>query len=387
MKRNFQKMDKLLLVLMIGFCILGLVMVFSSSSVSALLRYKVSSDYFFKKQLTAMIVGFVVGLIVLGVNTKYYKLFGYLGIILSFIALVYVLYKGIVVHNAKSWLDLGLFKIQPIEYVKTIYIIFMAVYYNFLVQRNVKLLAPYFLPLGVAIVLAVLISLQPDLGGAAIILGISFFTFLSVPVVSSNIRKIIRILVVGAIIAVFSFFAFGQNILTSERLSRFNFQNPCSRYRDKDGSGYQVCNGFIAISNGGLLGLGLGRSTQKYLYLPDSHTDFIFPIVCEELGSLVGALVIIFYGLLLFRMYRIAKQADNLRTSILAYGAFWYFAMHILVNLLGVLALMPLTGVPLTFLSYGGSHIINAIVIIFILERVTIENKDDKLNRAIKSFK
>jgi cell division protein FtsW (lipid II flippase) len=119
------------------------------------------------------------------------------------------------------------------------------------------------------------------------------------------------------------------------------------------------------------------------MYLPESHTDFIFPIVCEELGAVFGALIIVGYGVILLRIYRIAKSADNLRTSIIAYGAFWYFALHIIINLLGILALIPLTGVPLPFLSYGGSYTLNAIVLIFVVERVAIENKKNKLTREI----
>ena len=141
------------------------------------------------------------------------------------------------------------------------------------------------------------------------------------------------------------------------------------------------------ISNGGLSGVGLGQSTQKYMYLPESHTDFIFPIICEELGAVIGALVIIGYGFMLLRIYRIAKCADNLRTSLIAYGAFWYFALHILVNLLGVLALIPLTGVPLPFLSYGGSYTLNAILMIFCVERVAIENKKNRFNREMSKIK
>ena len=93
--------------------------------------------------------------------------------------------------------------------------------------------------------------------------------------------------------------------------------------------------------------------------------------------------IILGYGFILLRIYKIAKEADNLRTSIIAYGAFWYFALHVLVNILGVLALIPLTGVPLPFLSYGGSYTLNAILVIFIVERVAIENKKNKFNREM----
>ena len=127
-----------------------------------------------------------------------------------------------------------------------------------------------------------------------------------------------------------------------------------------------MCNGFIAIKNGGLFGLGFGNSTQKYLYLPEAHTDFIFPIICEELGSIVGAIIINGYGIMLWRILFIAKHANNVRNSIIAYGTFIYLALHILVNLLGVLALIPLTGVPLPLLSYGGSFTLNALILLFL---------------------
>ena len=385
-KRNFKNMDKLLLLLVVGFCILGLLMVYSSSSASAILRYQVSPDYFFKKQLWSVLIGFIVGFIIVKIPTSYYKIVGYVGIIASVVVLSLVLIYGKVAHNAQSWFEIGFFKVQPIEFVKTALIIFMAIYYSALSKKQTQNFGLYFVPFAISVVLAVLLYKQPDIGGAAIVLGICFLTFISVPTINQNMHKSYKFIGIGILIAAVLIIGSGNKILTNERMSRLNFLNPCSRYRDKDGSGYQVCNGLIAISNGGLFGKGLGKSTQKYLYLPDSHTDFIFPIICEELGAVVGSLVIIGYFVFLLRIYKIAKRADNLRNSLLAYGAFWYFALHIVINLLGVLALMPLTGIPLAFLSYGGSYTLNAIIIAFIIERVNIENKEDALTRSIKSY-
>jgi len=164
-------------------------------------------------------------------------------------------------------------------------------------------------------------------------------------------------------------------------LQRFQFANPCTRYTEN--TGYQVCNGFIAIHNGGLFGVGLGNSSQKYLYLPESHTDFIFPIIIEEWGAIVGVLLILGYMIMLYRILKIAREAENLRLSILAYGVFLYLLFHILVNLLGVLALIPLTGVPLPLLSYGGSFTLNVVIMLFVVERVNIENKTIKTKREM----
>ena len=374
-------MDKFLLVLIIIYSVLGLIMILSASSVSTVLRYHVSSYHFFIRQLAALIVAYLIGFFILFIPTKRYGFLSYLAVFGVIGLLGLVLVYGKITNNAQSWFKIGPFTLQPSEFAKTVIIIFMAVFYNILTERRNKNLSLYFIPITVAAVMAFLIAKQPDLGSAAIFTLIAGFIFITVPLIHHNFNKIIKIFVVLGIILGGILVYKSDSLLTDERLSRFNFKNPCSRYRED--SGYQVCNGLIAISNGGLWGTGLGKSTQKYMYLPESHTDFIFPIVCEELGAVFGALIIIGYGVILLRIYRIAKSADNLRTSIIAYGAFWYFALHIIINLLGILALIPLTGVPLPFLSYGGSYTLNAIVLIFVVERVAIENKKNKLTREI----
>ena len=128
--------------------------------------------------------------------------------------------------------------------------------------------------------------------------------------------------------------------------------------------------------------VGLGDSTQKYLYLPEAHTDFIFPIICEELGAIVGILVILLYAALLYRLLKISKEATNLKNSILAYGTFLLILCHVLVNLLGVLGLIPLP-----FLSYGGSFNVNVILMLFVVERVAIENKEAAISRKMKELR
>ena len=153
-----------------------------------------------------------------------------------------------------------------------------------------------------------------------------------------------------------------------------------------DDTGYQVCNGFIAIHNGGLFGAGLGNSTQKYLYLPEAHTDFIFPIIVEELGLLAGIAIILGYFYILYRILKLAKRADYMRSQIICYGTFIYILLHLLVNFLGILALVPLTGVPLPFLSYGGSFNFNVIVMMFVLQRISIETYDNDQDRVIANL-
>ncbi|MGN1379159.1 MAG: FtsW/RodA/SpoVE family cell cycle protein [Bacilli bacterium] len=384
MNKDIKKIDKLLLFLVTVLCILGLVMIYSASSASTILRYHVSSNHFFIRQLLVLVLSYAIGIFILFFPTKRYKFLSYAYSFLVMILLIAVLVKGKIAGNAQSWFDLGPFNLQPSELAKSALIIFMAVYYNNLSKRNTKNLTLYFLPLFLAVTYTVLTLMQPDWGSGAIILAIAFLTFLSVPMIKKNILKILKILAIGVVIIVVVLLYKGGNILSSNKLSRLNFKNPCERYQEQ--SGYQVCNALIAISNGGLFGVGLGQSSQKYLYLPESHTDMIFPIICEELGAIVGTLIIIVYGIILFKLFKIAKASDNLRTSILAYGTFWYFALHIFINIFGLLALIPLTGVPLPFLSYGGSYTLNAVLMIFVVERVAIENQKNKLNRQLMSI-
>lgn len=385
MRKLFSKMDIPLFIMVVLYVALGLVMIYSASNITAVVRYGYQPYHFFIRQAIFVLVSFFIGfLIVLRFPTRNYGALAWSLVFLLIGSLALLFVKGKIAGGAISWFDLKYFKVQPSEFAKSILVIFMAIYYNKLHYKKVKNIYAYFVPLGFAAIIIGLVFMQPDLGSAAIIAGIVFLTFISIPVVQNNIMKFIKIIAIGCILAMVAFLYSGNDFLSSIQKGRLNFRNPCSRYTET--TGYQVCNGFIAINNGGLFGVGLGNSTQKYLYLPESHTDFIFPIIVEELGLVTGIIIILGYAYILSRILKIAKTSENLRCSILAYGTFWYFTLHILVNLLGVLALIPLTGVPLPFLSYGGSFTVNAIIMIFVVERVNIENKINKTKREIKAL-
>lgn len=385
MRKLFSKMDIPLFIMVVLYVALGLVMIYSASNITAVVRYGYQPYHFFIRQAIFVLVSFFIGfLIVLRFPTRNYGALAWPLVFLLIGSLALLFVKGKIAGGAISWFDLKYFKVQPSEFAKSILVIFMAIYYNKLHYKKVKNIYAYFVPLGFAAIIIGLVFMQPDLGSAAIIAGIVFLTFISIPVVQNNIMKFIKIIAIGCILAMVAFLYSGNDFLSSIQKGRLNFRNPCSRYTET--TGYQVCNGFIAINNGGLFGVGLGNSTQKYLYLPESHTDFIFPIIVEELGLVTGIIIILGYAYILSRILKIAKTSENLRCSIIAYGTFWYFTLHILVNLLGVLALIPLTGVPLPFLSYGGSFTVNAIIMIFVVERVNIENKINKTKREIKAL-
>ena len=232
-------------------------------------------------------------------------------------------------------------------------------------------------PILFSIIIVSLIAIEPDLGTAGIIIIITLMIFYAVPMDKKNRNIFNKIFVGGIAIVVMLLLTAGSKFLKSYQLERFNFLDPCERYTDD--SGYQLCNSLIAFNNGGLTGKGLGNSTQKYLYLPESYTDFIYAIIVEEWGLIVGITILIIYIILLFRILKVARKASNLRNSLIAYGVFCYILIHIAVNLLGITGCMPLTGVPLPFLSYGGSYTICLMTAIGLVERVSIEtNKEIK---------
>lgn len=373
-KNSLKNVDIPLFIITVLLIVFGLLMVFSSSSVTSVLSYKKTPYYFFEKQFITVIIAFLMSLVVINFPTKNYSVISKLGIVLIVITLISLKTYGTVTNNARSWFKLLGFSIQPSEFAKTFIILYLACRYSTI--KKFKNISDVFLPMIPCIIVFFLVALEPDLGTACLIAIICMFIFFALPLSKDKNMKILRIVTVIAAIGGILFLNFNSDILTSTQASRFNFKDPCSRYLEE--SGYQVCNGYIAIHNGGLFGVGLGASTQKYLYLPAAHTDFIFAIITEELGLIGGGCVLIAYIFLLFRILVIARNATNLRNSIIAFGTFAYILSHITINLGGLLAIIPLTGVPLPFLSYGGSFMINLMILVSLTQRVAIETKRKK---------
>ena len=384
MSHNIRKCDKLLLVLTLLFTLLGLVMIYSASSIVAVMRYNQSTNYYFFRQLFFSGVGLFIGFfIVLNVPIKKYRyMMMPLFIILSAL-LIFLLIQGEVKNGAKSWLGIGSFGIQPTEFVKAYIIIFFGYFYGEKIRRF-KNKRAIFIPIIVSIFFFALIAMQPDLGGALILLLVVAMIFYSIPFPKNKMIKYLKICGVVGLCLVFSVLLFSDKFLTEAQAKRFKFKDPCSRYVED--TGYQVCNSLISVSNGGLFGLGLGNSTQKYLYLPEAHTDFIFAIVLEELGALGGIVILLGYLLLLFRILKVAKTAEFLNGSIIAYGTFALLLFHIIINLMGILGMIPLTGVPLPFLSYGGSFNLVILLLLFAVQRVKIESYNIKRKREIQQM-
>ncbi len=370
---NLRKMDKILLITSVILFVIGLIMIFSSSNVASYMKFDRAPYAFFLRQLIFLTFSGFLAFFIIKFPTKAYSYISWFAIIVVIILLIIVLIYGTLVNQARSWIEvINGVTIQPSEFAKIVTIVWFAS--NYAIGKNETKFKTFMLLLGIAGLIAVLIMLQPDLGTTCIYLAIVFFMFTALPITKKVKRNVfLSVLGIGIIILVL-LMNNGVQVFFDRQLERFDYFNPCSEEKILD-SGSQVCNGYIAINNGGLLGKGLGNSTQKYLYLPEAYTDFIFAIVIEELGLVGGIVILILFFIVLWRIFIIGKMAKNDACKLMCYGIFWYILLHIVINLGGIMGLIPLTGVPLPFLSYGGSFTMCLVVALTIVERISIESK------------
>ena len=371
MGKVFKHIDKPLLITTIILFIIGLIMVFSASNVTAYMTKYVSPYHYFINQGIFLVLGLFLFLIMVRFNTKFY---GYIswGLMFIFIALLAVLLVvGKAQNQAVSWFDLGYFSLQPSEFIKIIAIFFLAGFYE---ERKNRLDSPrvVLFSLGLCGIPAALIMIQPDLGTTIIYSLIVAAVFYAQPFSTLTKFKTTSYIIGGVVIVLLTAMFLGKNILLERQQSRIdNMSRPCDRLLT---DGNQVCNGYIAINNGGLFGKGLGNSTQKYLYLPEPYTDFIFTIMIEEMGSLFGIAIILMYIFVLYRILAIGRKSYTNRGTTICYGVAVYIFLHIAINLMGIMGLMPMTGVPLPFMSYGGSFTICLIAALTAVQRVSVES-------------
>ena len=380
MKKIFKYIDKPLLVVTVVLFIFGLIMVFSASNVTAYMSHAVSPYNYFMKQSIFLITGLVLFFIMIGFKTKTYGSFSWGLMLIGIASLVVLLAIGTAKNRAISWFDLGFVSIQPSEFIKVITIVFLAHYYD-INKKNLKSWGVSLFPMGICAIIAGLIFIQPDLGTTIIYAVLVGVIFLAVPI-SKEIKfktlfAAVGFVAVGAIVLLGS----GKGFLLERQMDRFDFSNPCDKILN---TGNQVCNCYIAINNGGLTGVGLGNSTQKYLYLPEPYTDFIFAIIVEELGVVTGVGLILLYIFVLFRILLIGRKCTNNRGAVICYGVAIYIFLHISINLMGIMGIMPMTGVPLPFMSYGGSFTVCLIAALTMVQRVCYENNEelDKKRKA-----
>ena len=374
MGKKFKYLDKPLLIVTVLLFIIGLIMVFSASNVTAYMSHAVNPYYYFIRQAVFLIIGVIIFFVMIVFNTNVYGKVSHLLLIINIVALVALLIYGSAKNDAISWFELGFgaFKItiQPSEFIKVISIVYLAEYYD---ANKAKLNSwiKCLFPLGICVGIAALIFFQPDLGTMIIYSAVVAIIFMAIPMSKEIKYKTIFAGIAIVVLGVISMVSIGKTFLRDRQMERFDIANPCDKILE---NGNQVCNCYIAMNNGGLMGVGLGNSTQKYLYLPEPYTDFIFAIIVEELGVITGVIILIAYFIVLYRILLIGRKSPSNKGAILCYGIAFYIFLHIAVNLLGIMGLIPMTGVPLPFMSYGGSYTICLVAALTIVQRVSIEN-------------
>ena len=372
--------DKPLFFVSMALFIFGLLNIVTASSRAAVVNYDVSIYYYFYRQLIFIIAGLIASIVIIKTDTKYYKIIIYMIFIIAIILNIWALsFREI--GGSTNWIDLKIIKIQPSELSKPIIIIMLAVlfekYYKKLRTVNINHYDIIGRILLIALIIPSIIILQKDLGTLLITLFIIAIMFFASPILKTDKVKT-TILMIGLLIAGLLVIYMVQGyILNDARKSRFtSFLDPCGNYEK---GGYQVCNSYIAINDGGLFGLGIGKSKQKYSYIPEPHTDSAFAIIAEEYGIYRTIFIFIGYIIILQRILKISANSVTLRGRYICLGIASYIFAHIFINLGGMFGVIPLTGVPLPFLSYGGSFVLSLIASLAVVQRINIENKNQKI--------
>ena len=328
--------------------LIGLVMVLSASSVSSFAEYG-SSFLFFKRQLFYAVLGAMAAFVVARVRYQVWQKLSVLLVLAVVILLVLVLHPslGVVAGGAARWLSVGPLSLQPSELAKLAVVAVTAS----ILARHLDHIHDSFrwaLPLVVIVgTVTALILLQPDLG-TAVVIGGSVFILVFV----AGVR--LWMLGVAAIASglMATALVLGEGYRRTRLLSFFH------PWADPKNTGYQIVQSLIALGSGQLVGVGLGASRQKWMYVPNAHTDFIFSILGEELGLLGELLVLTLFGAFLYSGIRIALRARDSFGRLLAAGITGWLGLQALINLGAVTGVLPITGVPLPFLSFGGSALV-----------------------------
>lgn len=376
----YNDMDKPLLFITLFLFTFGLFNIVTASSSEAVLRYEQSLFYYFFRQLGMILAGLFMSTFIIRKDTKRYGFFAFISFIGITFCVLYLFLYGTFHKGAQNWLTIGPITFQPSEFVKPIIIVCLSLIFdktkNKLRNKKLKHYDIIGVILFVGLFNSVVIFLEKDLGTMLILMFIFMTLFLSSPILKKEKTKTIIFLIIVGICGLLVIKNQKGYILSEEQMARFNFINPCKNYLD---GGYQICNAYIAINNGGLFGLGIGKSQQKYSYIPEPHTDMVFAIIAEEQGLIRSSLILIAYAIILYRILNLSSKVESLRGKYITLGVASYIFAHIIINLGGLFGLLPLTGVPLPFLSYGGSFTLALIISLALVQRVHIEYKREKI--------
>lgn len=363
LKNENKAPDIILLLVTLILVTVGTAMIYSSSSIIALEKYK-DGQYFLKKQIFFVLVGLVAMVVMSKIPYDSLKKVAYPGVGVSLILLILLLipHVGLKRGGATRWLNLGFFSFQVTELVKIAMVIFLA----HLLTRKVHLLKNFtrgvLVPLSITGLVILLILLEPDFGTAVIIVAIML---LMMCLAGTQIKHLL--ILAAAFIPVGAFLIWHKGY----RLARLTaFLDP---WKDADNTGFQIIQSLLSFGSGGTFGVGIGDGMQKLFYLPEPHTDFILSIIAEESGFVGVAIVIVMFMLFVLRGFMISLKAPDLFGTLLAAGLTMVIALESFINIAGVMGIIPLKGLALPFLSYGGTSFVMSMVAVGILLNISTQ--------------
>ncbi|HHT35719.1 MAG TPA: rod shape-determining protein RodA [Firmicutes bacterium] len=369
-RRYWRNLDIPLILAVLGLILLGLFVIYSASA-SRLLNLNADPFHYVKRQAIAALVGFMGLIVVLSIDYRAWRRWTKIGYLVTVLALAVILITGKIAQGSQRWFSLGGFNIQPSELAKLVMIVVLA--HLMEKQSNIEG-RKIFLPFVIIGVPMALVFSQPDLGTAMVFVGIVFaMTYIG----GGDLRHLGIIAAVGiaaALAAILLSYYEVIKIIKPYQLRRLLiFLDP---YSDPTGDGWNVIQSMIAIGSGGFFGKGYLNGTQGQLYfLPANHTDFIFSVAAEEFGFVGASAILLLYAFFIWRGIKIAINAKDRFGSLLAVGCISYFVCHLVINIGMTMGIMPITGLPLPFLTYGGSTLLTSLLAVGILLNVGLRRQ------------
>ncbi|MFD1862353.1 FtsW/RodA/SpoVE family cell cycle protein [Planococcus chinensis] len=380
-KRYMKNFDYPLFFVYIALTLFGLVMIYSSSMAWSVNYYGDAPDRFYIQQLINLAIAFPAFAVAAFFPYKHFNkrwmMMTVLGVIFLGLVLVHII--GFEAGGARSWISLGFANFQPSEVAKVGIILYLAgvfsnKYKNGTINKLNESVAP---PVIILTLVLLSVFFEPDLGSMMIIGAVGLSVMAASGIKFKYFARLAAIVVGASAVFIIPIMLFASDmIFTEKRLGRLDaFFNPFS---DELGFGLQIVNGYLAIGSGGLSGLGLGQSIQKLGYLPEPHTDFIMSVIAEELGVFGVLFVLGGLGFIVLKGLAIAMTTDDPLARMLATGVSSMIGIQSFVNLGGLTGLIPLTGVTLPFISYGGTSVILLSLAMGVLMNVSMFHKYEK---------
>ena len=366
-----QGIDHTLIICFVALLSIGMIMI-TSATLDYALDQKSNPYYFITKHLIYLSMGIVLSVIISKIKLSFYYDYGKYFLLFSFIISLIVFIPGLgkEMNGAKRWLDLGFITIQVSE-VSRLFVMFWIS--GFIVKHDVT--KSFNKCLFMIVALSLIILYQRDFGSTALLV----FTFFSLMLVAgAHLKYLFSYISLAFLIAV------PLILYEPYRFRRvISFMNP---WDDQSGGGYQLIASLLAFGKGGFFGLGLGSSVQKLSYLPESYNDFIFALIAEELGLFFSLIVLILFGIILFRIVRLAnKSYDNnlIFAGNLSFTLGFFITYQALIHIMVNTGLAPTKGMGLPFISYGGTNLLMMFIFIGLLIRIQIENRQ-QISHAVK---